>query len=294
MRKTMLWILTALLAVSTAHAERPVDATRSVAADAEISIETVAGSVTVVGGDAAELRVTGTIGDDVEELRIDGDAGKMTIEVVVPDGDDWGNREIGADLEVVVPRGASLEVETVSAKVAVREVGGAIEVETVSGGIDVAGGSSPIEAESVSGNVDVRGGSSVEAESVSGRVTLTGSSGALEATTVSGKIHIEAGPVSDVEIESVSGSVHFKGQLGSSGSLEVDTHSGNAEVHLPAGLEARFEIQTFSGRIDNGFGPSPKRRDRYEPGLVAEFVTGSGGAEVTIESFSGNISLKGF
>jgi DUF4097 and DUF4098 domain-containing protein YvlB len=110
---------------------------------------------------------------------------------------------------------------------------------------------------------------------------------------VSGNIAIAAGSVTDVEIETVAGQVSFQGSP-SGGSLDIETHSGNVEVRLPAGLGGRFELESFSGRIDNAFGPPAQRTSRYEPGTSVEFTTGSGGADVSIETFSGNITLKSF
>ncbi len=295
MRKMILWSLVILVAAAAAApAEQQVNATRSVAADAKISIETVAGSLTIVGTDGTEVRVTGTMGDDVEELDIRGDARDLSIEVVVPDGK--GRRrslEIAADLEVQVPRGAALEIEAVSSSVEIRGVNGEIEAASVSGAVSAAGAGSEIEVESVSGMVSVTGGSgSISAESVSGKVMLAGVSGDIEASTVSGDIEIDAGTVGDVEIESVSGDVRFHGQPRTGGSLEIESHSGNVEVLLPADVSASFELSSFSGGIDSDFGPPARRSDRYEPGLTAEFTTGSGGAEVSLETFSGNIVLK--
>lgn len=295
MRKTVIWMAAMLVVASLAGAEQPVNASRSVAADATISIENVAGSLMILGSETAELVVTGTMGDDVEELEISGDAEDLSVEVVIPDDDDWhGERKIKADLEVRVPRGASLEIETVSASIDISGVSGEIEAGSVSGAVTVAGGANEIEAESVSGAITVTGGSGlVVAESVSGSVKLAEVSGDIEATTVSGKIRVEAGVVDDVEIESVAGSVYFKGLLGG-GDLEVESHSGNIEVHLPGALVADFVLESFSGRIENGFGPPARRSDRYAPGVSAEFSTGAEGADVSVETFSGSIVLKKF
>ncbi len=132
---------------------------------------------------------------------------------------------------------------------------------------------------------------SVEAESVSGRIRLQGAGGRIEAVTVSGHLEIEAGAVDAVELESVSGPVHFRGRP-TSGRLTVESHSGNVVLVLPADLSARFEVESFSGRIDNELGPAARRQGRYEPGLSLEFVTGDGLARVSVETFSGNIALR--
>ncbi len=294
MRKMILCTALMLAMAGAAGAEQPVNATHPVPPGATISIENVAGSLTITGTDSSELRITGILGDDVEELEVSGDSEDVSIEVVIPDDDNWkGARKIAADLEIQVPRGAALDVETVSASIDIRGVSGEIEAGSVSGPVTVAGGTGEIEVESVSGSVAVSGGSgTITAESVSGKVMLDGVSGDIEATTVSGEIHVDAGMVNDAEIESVAGGVYFKGQLG--GDLEIESHSGNVEVFLPADLAADFELESFSGGIENGFGPQARRTDRWEPGLSAEFYTGQGGADVSVETFSGNIVLKKF
>lgn len=294
MRKLILWSALMLLVAGIAAAEQSVDQTHTVPPGAAVSIENIAGSVTITGTEGSQLRITGTMGDDVEELEVSIDDEELYIEVVIPDDDDWkGERKIAADLTIQMPGGADLEVETVSATIDIRGVSAEIEAGSVSGAVTVAGGMSDIDVESVSGSVTISGGSgSVVAESVSGRVMMEGVSGDIEATTVSGEIHVDAGVVNDVEIESVAGGVFFKGQL--VGDLEVESHSGNVEILLPADLSADFELETFSGRIENGFGPPARRIDRHAPGLSAEFYTGQGGADVSVETFSGNIVLSKF
>ena len=66
-KKFSLLILVVGLAASPALAERVIDETVATIPDGEVSIELIAGSVTVTGWDRSEVQVTGTIGDDVEE-----------------------------------------------------------------------------------------------------------------------------------------------------------------------------------------------------------------------------------
>ena len=293
MRKTMLWMVMILAAAAAARAERPVEESRPVSAGASIDIENVAGSLEISGWDRNELKLTGTLGDDVEALEIEGDDDDLRVEVVIPERMGRDKPDIEAHLELWVPRGCELDVETVSAPITIEAVDGDVEAAAVSGAVTVTGGSASVEAESVSGAVTVSGSSgSVEAESVSGAVRLDDVAGEVEATTVSGGIEVRAGAVRDVELESVSGSIHFDG-LFSGGALEAESHSGNVELVLPADISASFEVETFSGQIQNDLGgPQARRVDRYEPGMSLEFTAGSGAAQVSVETFSGNIVLK--
>jgi hypothetical protein len=72
----------------------------------------------------------------------------------------------------------------------------------------------------------------------------------------------------------------------------VESHSGTVTLELPADTSAEFEIETFSGQIHNDFGPKARRTSEYGPGYELSFSTGSGEAEVSVESFSGGVYLK--
>ena len=58
-------------------------------------------------------------------------------------------------------------------------------------------------------------------------------------------------------------------------------------------VSARFEVSTFSGRIDNDFGPDGERTSRFAPGRALEHTTRDGSARISIETFSGNVFLRG-
>ena len=56
-------------------------------------------------------------------------------------------------------------------------------------------------------------------------------------------------------------------------------------------MNADFYVETYSGSIKNQIGPSPTRADDYGPGKELRFSSGTGGARVSIESFSGSVKL---
>ena len=65
---------------------------------------------------------------------------------------------------------------------------------------------------------------------------------------------------------------------------------GDVVILLPASQSGLFKAQSFSGRIYTDFGSVDHAK--HGPGSHLKHVVGSGGAEVRVESFSGNIKLK--
>ncbi|RLE19862.1 MAG: hypothetical protein DRJ65_19435, partial [Acidobacteria bacterium] len=63
---------------------------------------------------------------------------------------------------------------------------------------------------------------------------------------------------------------------------------------VPGSTIADFEIETFSGSIDNRLtGDQSIRTSKHTPGSELEFSTGSGGPTVSISSFSGSVTIGG-
>lgn len=293
MKKLTLTLITIALCTTPLWASQRVDATRPADPDARISIEIVSGSIVIKGWDRSEVSIAGTIGEDADELEISGSGSSISIELDVPDS--WGRRrrDIDAHLEVSMPAGARLSVETVSAGISVEQVSGTVELETVSGEIQLAGNPSRAEAESVSGDIRVDGDqTSISAESVSGDISLRGAARTVEAGSVSGNIEVSASEIERATFESVSGDLEFNGGLTANSRLHAEVHSGNVTLTLPADTSATWEVETFSGNVTNEFGPEPKRTSEYGPGKWLKFTTGSGDARITVDSFSGNVRFK--
>lgn len=284
-----------LLLAAPVWAARSVEETRPAEPDVKVSIENLSGSVEVTGWDRSEVKVSGSLGDDTRGLWLDGDPSDWEIEVEIPDGRWGGRRDLESRLEVWVPRGAEVEVETVSASIRIRDVDGRLDLESVSGEIDAAGGGRRVELETVSGAIDFTGGGAtweLDAESVSGRVTLRGVRGEIEASSVSGRLDVEAVEIRRGVFESVSGDVRLDLDPSGNAVIDVEAHSSNVTLTLPANVSARFQVSTFSGKIDNDFGPTGERTSRFAPGRSLDHTTGDGAVRVSIETFSGNVSLR--
>ena len=219
-----------------------------------VEIDNLVGSVTITGWDRDEVEITGTLGKGTERLDVQQKGDRVIIEVVLPSG--RNNRIEGTDLEIRVPRGSEIEVSTVSASIDVSDVDGALELDTVSGAVRVEG----------------------EPEEV-------------EIGTVSGRITVDA-RLARGSFDTVSGNIEARLDLTSRSRVEFDSVTGHIELTVPRGLDADFDISTFSGRIDCDFGPEPQKRSRYIPGAELNFSTGSGGARVSASSFSGRVTIE--
>lgn len=291
LRALVLTAAALLLVALPAAAAKAVDESVPANPDVRIHIESLAGRIQVSGWGSNEVRVTGTAGDDTDGVSVRGDAADLHIEVEIPEGHYKGHRDLDADLEISVPAGARIEVETVSAGITVDGVAFA-EAESVSGRVEVTGGER-VEAGSVSGDVKVTAVSGpVSAETVSGKLEISGVERRVEASTVSGEVHVSAGLVEEASFESVSGSVYFEGGLAAGGRLDAECHSGTVDLAFDSGISADFSVETFSGRIDNRLtGDTARRTSEFGPGYELEFSTGGGG-RVEVESFSGTVILR--
>jgi DUF4097 and DUF4098 domain-containing protein YvlB len=280
------WTIAAPLSAVSAD---QVDSTLEMPADGLVSVENLAGSIEFTTWDRAEAQIRGEAGDDVEEVEITKTSNGVQVKV----RNRKNARNVDATrLHLRVPLTASIEAEGVSADISVSgSKNTSIILNSVSGDLEVDATAERIELASVSGDVEYEGKTSRSAiESVSGDLTIVGASGEIDASTVSGDISLEAGEVSRGRFESVSGEMTLSLSLADGGRLSSDSMSGDVYLRLPASQQAKFTAQTYSGDINSDFGSTANVSNG--PGVLLEHREGDNGAEVRLESFSGDISIR--
>jgi DUF4097 and DUF4098 domain-containing protein YvlB len=285
-------MLTAVLALAAwpAVAQQPVNETRPAVTNGTVEVVNVSGSVRITGWDKAEVQVTGTLGKGAERLELSGGGSRTLVKVVLPQ---FAHHVDGSDLEIKVPAGSSLEVETVSADIAVDRVTGTVTSQSVSGDTTVAGSPRGFDVKTVSGTIGITAANAPgRTSSVSGGVTLHGVAGDVEARSVSGNVVVKGGEATRVELQTTSGDIRFEASLAKDGRLDAKSVSGTVELVLPEGTAADFDVSTFSGDITNDLGPEGRRTSKYAPGRQLTFSTGGGGARIEAKSFSGSILLR--
>ena len=243
-----------LCAIPAAHAVQNIDRTLPTGATPVVEVSNVQGRVTVVAWDRQEVKVTGTIENDKHEFEFSGNNDRVTIRVRAKSKSYSYGRDDDAFLDIRVPEGARINVQTVSSDIDVRGVKGAQRLEAVSGDIIATVYDEPLDLRTVSGDADVRG----------------------------------AGGKGRVYAESTSGNVKARG-LGSE--VEAQSVSGDVKLTFRKPVNAEFDVETFSGDIDNCFGPKASRADKYTPGSELHFIEGSGGGHVSLETLSGDVNV---
>lgn len=272
----------------------PVDERVDAADDGEVVVRNISGDIIVSGWDESAVYVTGDISDDAERLDVHREGDLVVVEVIYPDNWRGGGRN-GDDTDLIIraPRASSLDVETVSADIAVSDIEGEQDLRSVSGDIVTGAFAAEIRVQSVSGDVQATGRDSAtrtSASAVSGDVRLRGVSGEMVVESVSGDLEIESGLIERAELQSVSGDVSVRGNLAAGAIVRATSTSGDVELFFSNGGAAEYELNSFSGDIDNCFGPAVARSGQG-PGSTLRFTEGSSGASVEVSTMSGDVGL---
>jgi DUF4097 and DUF4098 domain-containing protein YvlB len=287
--RTPSFVFALSLVAAAAAAQTTLDQHRPAAPDGLVEIDNPTGSIHVVGWSKAEVAVSGSLGHRASGLEFMGDPHRTRIGVETE-----GNpHSVRADLEVHVPAGSRLEIDSFAATITITDVTGAVKAETVNGSITMTGGSKEVSLQTVNGSVDVTSPATrVHAESVNGSVTVHDASGEVDASTVNGRLVVVGGAFSRARLETVSGGLRFEGDLTKKATLDAESVSGSVELVLPASVSADFSVSTFSGEIENELGPTAQKTSRFTSEKSVSFSTGGGGSKVSVQTLSGAIRLR--
>jgi DUF4097 and DUF4098 domain-containing protein YvlB len=279
----------AMVVPVTGFSGEEIDKTLEMPAAGLVQVENLAGSIEFVAWDRSEVQIRGEAGDDVEEVEITATSKGIQVRVHNRKG---SRHTDGTDLYLRIPEAASIEADSVSADISISGIQGeSIMLNTVSGDLEIDATPQRLELQSVSGDVEF-GGSVMRSsvETVSGEIALVGVAGEVSVSTVSGDVSLEAGEITRGRFESVSGELTLALSLGEGGRLNCDSMSGDVKLRLPASQQAEFTAQSYSGNINTEFGSSA--RVSKGPGTMLRYREGDSGAQIRLETFSGDISIR--
>jgi DUF4097 and DUF4098 domain-containing protein YvlB len=290
----------------TLKAEQTARETRtlSIGASGSLDLDTVSGDITVTAGTGhdASLEIVrrsrgrteadAALGLERVKVEVDQRPDRARVRATYPD---QRNPPYSVDVSYVVtaPAGTRVTARTVSGDVVVKGIRGDVDVSVTSGRIDLSGSRVSL-AKTISGPVtitDVDTDGSLDIRTVSGDVTLQNvKARRLTADAVASGTIIARNVTSDnVVLKTLSGTVEYAGPLSKTGRYELTAFSGT--VHFRPSGPVGFELQasTFSGNIKPD--PAMTFRDISLTRRSLRGTFGDGGAVVTLQTFSGNVTV---
>jgi DUF4097 and DUF4098 domain-containing protein YvlB len=258
---------------------------------------------------AGEIVLSAASGDEVtlEAVKRTGGARSELASVVIdiderPGRVDIRTRHTGrgdrasVDYTVSVPRGAAVDVSSISGNVRATNLQGPLRAQSISGTVVVSGSSNVEIAKSISGDVELSGSmpdARLTASTVSGTVRARDvRARGLTLSAISGDVEVTNVEAERLEGKSVSGDFVFAGAIARNARYEFSTHSGN--VRLTLGGSAGFEVtaNTFSGNIQSDLPVSVNAARARRSGRSMLSVVGDGGATLSVSTFSGDIVIR--
>lgn len=231
---------------------------RTIAADPAVTVSVcvMSGSISVRGWDKNEVSARSSDAAQIELRQKDALSGHaMKLEVFVVDKSDVqrvkDNCQAFSDLELYVPRTASVHVQTRDGDISISEVGIAV-AGTQSGDIDIERVSRAVEVGSVGGSISIKNSTGrASITSIGGGIEVlnlrpSAAADAFEAVSVSGDLNLERISHAHFNARTVTGDVHLTGPLAAGGRYGFKTMSGDVTLTLP--VEASFNLSAKVSR----------------------------------------------
>ena len=274
---TVVTLVLATCLSATAFAESKKEYRFTVGPNANVSVDTQYGAISVKPGSANQVVVTATLKSDKVEVDQQQRGNRIEIASHLLPGADQQTGQV--DYEVQIPPDATLNL---------RSSTGPLSAEHLQGDLTLEGADAVVNIRDVSnGHVNVR--------TMGGPITLTDvRNGHVEIASISGDVHLKSvtGPL--VQANSGSGKIFYDGDFGSGGDYKFTTHTGDIEALVPPDVSADFSAHSVLGRVQHDFPLQQPKHSRFsmEAGRSFFGTVGKAASEVVLRSFSGKIRLK--
>jgi hypothetical protein len=248
-----------------------------VGAEGLVLIHLRSGEIKLRGVDGDTARVREVSGHDLGELfTIEAEEGSLSLKptrgLEIVFGSRSYRRGFGrqsAELEVEVPKRATVVIETESGEIDARDLAGEQQYHSASGEVTLRSVSGRVTVEVVSGDVEMTA------------VDVT----ALAIQSVSGDVDVKAETLEALESQTTSGDMDIAGRLAGSGPFTIETVSGDALVALAGAV--RVEMSTVTGDLSSDFdGAQVTERGKRS------ITLGSGGPTLSVRTMSGDLHVR--
>lgn len=278
------------LAVSLALAQAPArppqtDETVAVQRGARLTVDDFAGEVVVHAWDRDAVRVQAR-----HRART-----KVNVQTVASGVSVTADSSMGpasVDYDISAPAWMPVKITGTYEFATVDGIQAEVSVETVRGDVTVKGSRGALFVRSVEGRVSVENASGrLDVSSVNEGVRMSGTSGEIVAESINGPVTLSGMRASSATVSTVNGDITYNGTLVASGRYEFTSHNGDLLLTLPDGTNATFTVRTYNGELMTDV-PVQGSREGLERGRAVTLTLGSGAADVSLESFDGEIRIR--
>ncbi len=126
-------------------------------------------------------------------------------------------------------------------------------------------------------------------DTVNGGVTVEGVAGHVKVASVNGGVEVRKA-AGDVDLSTVNGRVQGGFEHLAARHISMQSVNGTIALALPKDAGAHLMIATVHGPVTSDF-DLPRERDHYGPGRHVDTQIGGGGAQISLHTVNGGISL---
>lgn len=264
----------------------PVDTSFTVDRGATVDVQIPKGQIVVTSWQRPDIRVQATAPSSA--LIVEKSASRVAIRLRA---DGRTNAEVR--VEVTVPQHMALLLGITDGGVSARDVNADVEVRGSHTDVEITDVRGRTVVETITG--DVRASRLVgdtRINVIDGDVVLSEVEGAVSVQTVSGRALMSGVHSGTVHAQTVSGDLRYEGSMERGGRYDFSSHSGDIRLVLAAGAGAQFSAQSTIGQIYSEFPVTMSTGVVGGSGRVMNFDIGDGSARVTLETFSGGITIQ--
>jgi DUF4097 and DUF4098 domain-containing protein YvlB len=231
-----------------------------------LTIRQTSGEVTIRGVEGDRVRISA---DDEKAFRerftVQADDDSLDVNQNEKLGFGIFGRGESVELNVEVPHGARVMIETQSGDITASDLDGSKAFRTASGEVVLRRLAGAIEVETVSGDLEIEGQAPID----------------LKGRTVSGDVDIQVPVIRGLDLGTTSGDMGIDGDLKGDGPFAVRTISGDVHFVVRSGI--RVQAETITGDLSSDL----ESRRESAPGRRV-MVVGKPGATLSFRSVSGD------
>jgi hypothetical protein len=198
------------------------------------------------------------------------------------------------DYEISAPAWMPIRVEGTYNYIAIDGSQADVSAENVRGDILIRNTTGTVTARTIEGLIIVEGGrGKMNLGAVNEGIRITGTAGEIVADTTNGDVTLTAIESPRVEVSTVNGDVTYDGPLLDRGTYRFASHNGDITMTLAETVSATFTVRSYEGGDFRSALPlkGPPKED-VRQGRRNSYTIGTGGAQVEIETFGGDIRLR--